>query len=62
MISDLPQQKLHAVIRDRRDGYRLWRIAEDRGLTIDQVAEVLVLAGKIPRNLVAAIKGAERKK
>lgn len=42
------------IIRHRRDGYRLWRIADMEGVSITDVAEVLVDAGVIHESMVEA--------
>lgn len=43
-----------AIIRQRKQGYRLWRIARDRKVSVDVVLEVLVDAGVIPMALCEA--------
>ena len=36
-----------AIIRDRRQGYKLWRIARDRGVTPEEALWVLVEANVV---------------
>ena len=36
---------IRKIVRDRRDGSRLWRIAKDTGLTVEVVREVLIQRG-----------------
>lgn len=36
---------IRKILRDRRDGTRLWRIARDTGLSAEVVREVLVQRG-----------------
>lgn len=45
----------------RREGYRLWRIAEMAGLDVDVVVEVLIEAGMIHPKMRHIIVSAERK-
>ncbi|HUS40038.1 MAG TPA: hypothetical protein VMX74_11335 [Pirellulales bacterium] len=42
------------IIKLRREGYRLWRIAEMTGSTINEVAKVLVDHGLLKINVVEA--------
>ena len=46
-IVTIPKAKLGRIIRERRQGYKLWRIARDHGLSVSQVAQVLVKAGEM---------------
>lgn len=59
----MPRNKVprnHTIIRDRRDGYKLWAIARMRGVSVDHVAGVLVKSGLISIDLVEAVLARER--
>jgi len=49
------------ILQLRREGYRLWRIAEMTGATINEVAKVLVDSGVIPLNTIEARMAVESK-
>lgn len=48
-----------AIIRDRIDGYKLWRIGKQRQLSIEDVAEVLVDCGMIRLGMVEMVLARE---
>lgn len=51
---NLTHQKKSKVIRSRRQGFKLWRIALDHKLSVQDVARILVDAGIIHLDLVEA--------
>lgn len=54
-------QKRTQVIRSRRQGFKLWRIALDHKLSVQDVASILVDAGLVSLALVEATIARESK-
>ena len=54
--------RYHAVIRAHKHGVFLWRIADDRGLSVEAVLEILVESGTIQRGQVGNIRRLRRAK
>ena len=52
---------MQRILQLRREGYRLWRIAEMTGATINEVAKVLVDHGSLSINAVEARIAVESK-
>lgn len=44
-----------AVIQDRRHGYKLWKIAKSRRLSVNDVAEILVDAGLVSLRVIQLV-------
>lgn len=44
------------IVQDYRQGYKLWRIARDRGCTVDNVITVLIERGLLDARCVEFVK------